>query len=112
ATKASQKLSHDWEDQCEITFFQLVYTNATSDIHPSLILNTDQMMIHFMPSGNEHIYDEKESKQVSLYGLDEKREFTLLMGITVEATEFGKQSIWCRKTATSIPKLNAHVNAD
>jgi hypothetical protein len=34
ATTASQKIPNDWEDQCEITFVELVYTIATSDIHP------------------------------------------------------------------------------
>ncbi|KAF8537457.1 hypothetical protein BDD12DRAFT_744875, partial [Trichophaea hybrida] len=70
STKASQKLPNNWEDLCEKTFVCLVYSIATSDIHPSLLINADQMMILPVPGGNQHTYAEKRSKQVSLYGLE------------------------------------------
>jgi len=112
ATKASQKIPDDWEDQCEMTFFRLVYTIATSDIHPSLVINADQTMIHLVPGGNQRTYDEKGCKQVSLHGLDEKRGFTSLVAITVAGTVLGTQSIWCGMTAASIPTLKACVDAE
>lgn len=93
ATKPSQKIPDNWEDLCEMTFFRLVYTIATSDIHPSLVINADQTMIHLVPGGNQRTYDEKECKQVSLHGLDEKRGFISLVAITVAGTVLGMQSI-------------------
>lgn len=93
-----------------MTFLRLVYTIAISDIHPSLVINADQTMIHVIPGGNERTYDEKGCKQVSLHGLDEKRWVISLVAITVAGTVFGTHSIWCGKTTASIQKLKGRVD--
>jgi hypothetical protein len=62
-----------------MTFFRLVYAIASSNIHPSLVINADQTMIHLVPGGNQRTYEQEGSKQVSMHGLEEKRGFTSLL---------------------------------
>lgn len=69
-----------------MTFFRLVYTNATADIHPLHVIHADQTMIHFVPGRNQHSYDANGWKQVSLHRLDEKSGFTSLLAIAIAGT--------------------------
>ncbi|KAF8538758.1 hypothetical protein BDD12DRAFT_739920, partial [Trichophaea hybrida] len=99
------------EDQCERTFFQLVYSIVPHDIHPSSMINADQPMIYMGPGGTQYTYAEKGSKQVSLYGLEEKCGFTSFLAVMVEGLVLDIQSIWCGKTAASLPKCLAWTAA-
>jgi hypothetical protein len=112
ATKASQKLSTNWEEQWEMTFFRLVYAIASSKIHPSLVINADRTMIHLVPGGNQRTYEQKGSKQVSMHALEEKRGFTSLLAVTSEGLVLGTQSIWSGKTEKSLPKLHIRAAAE
>jgi len=112
ATKASQKLPTNWEEQWEMTFFRLVYAIASSNIHPSLVINADRTMIHLVPGGNQRTYEQKGSKQVSMHALEEKRGFTSLLAVTSEGLVLGTQSIWRGKTEKSLPKLHIRAAAE
>ncbi|KAF8541396.1 hypothetical protein BDD12DRAFT_701829, partial [Trichophaea hybrida] len=52
------------------------------------------------------------SKQVSLHGLEEKHCFTSFVAVTVEGLVLGTKSIWCGKTAVSLPKCLAQTAAN
>jgi len=94
-----------WEEQCKMTFFQLVYTIASSNIHPPLVINANQTMIDLVPGGNQCTYEQKGSMQVCMHGLEVKRGFTLQLAVTSKGLVLGTQSIWSGKTEKSLPKL-------
>jgi hypothetical protein len=95
-----------------MTFFQLVYVIASANIHPCLVINANHTMIHLVPGGNQSNYQQKDSKQISIHGLEEKRGCTSLLAFTSEGSVLGTQSIWSGRTEKSLPKLHIHAAAE
>jgi len=105
--RAAQKIPDDWEDQCKKSALRLGYEIKEYDItEVAFLVNTDQTQVTLTP-GDKLTYEETGSKQVSLVGSEEKRAFTVLVGIAGDGTLLPFQAIYEGKTTCSIPSKNA-----
>jgi hypothetical protein len=113
ATKASQKLPDNWQDQCKKPFFDLlVYTINREHIHQSLVINADQTAVVLIPGANQRTYNEKGVKQVSLLGLEEKRALTVLLATSADGKVLPAQEVWFGKTVASLPTPTARAESE
>ena len=102
ATQAAQKLPKDWQHQCLHSFFRKAYIIKDKDIPIYLVVNFDQTQVTLAP-GNRMTWAEIGSKQVGIVGMDEKRAFTLVVGVSADGTLLPFQTIFVGKTTTSLP---------
>ncbi|KAI5792662.1 hypothetical protein FPQ18DRAFT_258880, partial [Pyronema domesticum] len=77
---AAQKLPEDWDIVCHNTFWRLLWRVYNGKVHASLIINIDQTQVHLIPGGNSKTYHPRGSKQVKIFGKEEKRVMTALLG--------------------------------
>ena len=63
----------------------------------SLVINWDQTGCQLVP-GDVWTREEKESKQVSISGIDDKRQITFLLGFTKSGTLLPPQLIYAGET--------------
>jgi hypothetical protein len=85
ATRAVQKVPEDWEDQIERSHIRKAYLIKEYDICSPLYVNSDQTQGVFAP-GDKLTYAEIGAKQVSLVGAEEKRAFTIMVGVANDGT--------------------------
>ena len=104
AMQAAQKLPKDWQCQCLHSFFRKSYIIKDKDIPIYLVVNFDQTQVTLTP-GNRMSWAETGSKQVALVGMDEKRAFTLVVGVSADGTLLPFQTIFVGKTTTSLPSV-------
>jgi hypothetical protein len=109
ATQAAQKLPKDWQNQCLHSFFRKAYVIKDRDIPIYLVVNFDQTQVTLAP-GNRMSWAETGSKQVGMVGMDEKRAFTLVVGVSADGTLLPFQTIFVGKTATSLPSATTSPN--
>ena len=81
ATQVAQKPPKDWQQQCLHSFFCKAYIIKDKDIPIYLVVNFDQTQVTLAP-GNRMMWAETGSKQVRMVGMDEKRAFTLVVGVS------------------------------
>ncbi|PPR06360.1 hypothetical protein CVT26_004633 [Gymnopilus dilepis] len=93
ATQAAQKLPTDWEDQCRHSFFRRVYVIKEYDIPMGLYVNFDQTQVVYV-AGNRMTWAQTGSKQVGMVGMDEKRAFTLVVGVAADGTLLPFQAVY------------------
>lgn len=72
----------------------------------ALIVNSDQTGVQYS-AGALQTYAETGSKQVEVVGKDEKRAFTLMVGISMSGEVLPFQAIYAGKTSQSLPASNA-----
>lgn len=111
ATQAAQKLPKDWEHQCTQAFFRRVYTIKEYDIPIYLVINFDQTQMIYVP-GNRMTWSQTGAKQVGMVGMDEKRAFTLVVGVTANGTVLPFQAVFVGKTKASVPSSDSANYAD
>lgn len=102
-TKAVKTLPSDFDDiKCE---FVKKVNNVVNEysVPDSLIINWDQTGCQLVPGG-EWTMEEKGSKQVTVAGIDDKRQITLLLGITKSGTLLPPQLIYAGKTERCLPQ--------
>ena len=63
-------------------FLRISWAFSKFNIHPAFMVNSDQTLVYFSACAKE-TYEAIGSKQVDLVGMDEKRGFTLLVGISL-----------------------------
>ena len=84
-TQAAQKLPKDWQNQCTHSFFRKAYVIKEHDIPIHLCINFDQTQIIYVP-GNRMTSSQTGAKQVRMVGMDEKRAFTLVVGVAADGS--------------------------
>ena len=103
ATRAAQKLPENSEERCVEQFLRLALTVRDCAIfHPSFYVNIDQTNVIYQPA-NTSTYEEKGSKQVAVLGQDEKRAFTVVVGISAAGDALPFQVIYGGKSKRSLP---------
>ncbi|KIJ10719.1 hypothetical protein PAXINDRAFT_28855, partial [Paxillus involutus ATCC 200175] len=103
ATRAAQKMPPDATQLCLHQFYRLALTIRDCAIfHASFYVNIDQTNIVYQPA-NTATYEEVGSKQVAVIGQEEKRAFTVVVGISASGCTLPFQIIYCGKTARSLP---------
>ncbi|KAG1837853.1 hypothetical protein DFJ58DRAFT_862112 [Suillus subalutaceus] len=88
---------------CLDQFYHLTLTIRDCAIFDaSFYVNIDQTNIVYQPA-NTATYEEVGSKQVAVIGQEEKRAFTMVVGISASGDALPFQVIYCGKTARSLP---------
>jgi hypothetical protein len=87
-------------------YFRLVYTISENQVTITLSVNTDQTLVIYSAGASE-TYAPKGSKQVEVVGKDEKRGFTLVVGISMSGEALPFQAIYAGKTNRSLPSPDA-----
>ena len=83
-------------------FFCLVYTISDNNVTITLSVNTDQTLVIYAAGASE-TYAPKGSKQVEVVGKDEKRGFTLVVGISMSGEALPFQAVYAGSTHRSLP---------
>jgi hypothetical protein len=83
-------------------FLRLVYTITENSVAIALCVNTDQTMVIYAAGASE-TYAPKGSKQVDVVGKDEKRGFTVVVGISMSGELLPFQVIYVGSTPCSLP---------
>ncbi|KAJ7084664.1 hypothetical protein C8R44DRAFT_894109 [Mycena epipterygia] len=105
-THAASHVPDDAPALCEKVFFRLVHLINYYDIPPSLIVNMDQTGVLLLIANNK-TYDEKGTRQVDIYGRDEKRAYTLAVASTPSGNILPFQQIWSGASKRSLPADDA-----
>jgi hypothetical protein len=84
------------------TFFRLVWTISNYNILDVFLVNSDQTMVYYSAGATE-TYAPIGSKQVEVLGKDEKRGFTLRVGVSLSGKVLPFQAIYAGKTSGSLP---------
>lgn len=80
-TQAARKLPADWRDQQDTFAYRCALLAAKYKIPPELVVNIDQSSFEFIPSRGG-TYAATGSKDVKCVGLGDKRNITILPGIS------------------------------
>ncbi|KAG2362624.1 hypothetical protein BDR07DRAFT_1284293 [Suillus spraguei] len=103
ATCTAQKTPSNANQLCLDQFYQSTLAIHNCAIfYASFYVNIDQTNIVYQPA-NTTIYEEVSSKQVAVIGQEEKRAFTVVVGISASGDALPFQIIYCGKTAHSLP---------
>ncbi|KAE9388316.1 hypothetical protein BT96DRAFT_836425 [Gymnopus androsaceus JB14] len=102
ATHAAHKLPNDWEDQCKKAALQKAYLIKEYDIPASLFINADQTQKTYAP-GDKMTWAETGSSQVLVVRAEEKRAFTILVGVTANSDALPFQAVYGGKSSRSLP---------
>jgi hypothetical protein len=112
ATRAAQKLPTNADELCREQFLRLSLTLRDGVIdRPQFYVNIDQTNVIYQTT-NSRTFEERGSKQVAVVGQEEKRAFTLVVGISAAGDLLPFQVIYTGKTARSLPTLARRNEAE
>jgi len=103
--QAGQKLPLDTEDQMEACAFRLAIAIANHNRPDTCVVNSDQTGNTFAQS-EQSTYAKTGTNQVMIVGKEDKRAFTIMVGISMSGEVLPFQVIYMGQTASSLPKLN------
>ncbi|KAF9777559.1 hypothetical protein BJ322DRAFT_1015608 [Thelephora terrestris] len=83
------------------TFLRFVHTISEDSVVIEVIFNTDQTLVIYAAGATE-TYAPKGSKQVEIVGKDEKRGFTVVVGISMNGDVLPFQAIYAGSTFHSL----------
>lgn len=107
ATRAAQKIPNDVDRILRHAFLRLACTIRDESIDSCFIVNSDQTQVVYA-QGSSVTWTEKGSKQVEVVGNDEKRAFTLLVGVSVSGELLPFQAVYQGKDRKrSLPKMDS-----
>ncbi|KAI0753046.1 hypothetical protein C8Q80DRAFT_1050465, partial [Daedaleopsis nitida] len=92
ATRAAQKIPDDAVEQCRDSFARQARAIDEYQIPAALRVNIDQTNIH-LQSPSHVTYEKIGSKQVPLLGMEEKRAFTVVVGVSASGELLPFQAI-------------------
>ncbi|KAF7798423.1 hypothetical protein EIP86_009644 [Pleurotus ostreatoroseus] len=111
ATRAARKIPVNAVALCRASFCRQVISTRDYRVPPELRINIDQAQVLLLEIGNR-TYEQMGSSQVSVLGHEEKRAFTLLVGVSACGEVLPFQAIWKGKTAASLPSSTARMRAE
>ncbi|KZP02799.1 hypothetical protein FIBSPDRAFT_769955 [Athelia psychrophila] len=102
-TRAAQKLPTNVDEILMQNALRLAHTCRDGVIFDAAFdVNIDQTQITLQP-GTTSTYEERGSKQVAVLGAEEKRAFTLVVGLSASGDLLPYQAIYRGKTIKSLP---------
>ncbi|KLO09796.1 hypothetical protein SCHPADRAFT_788445, partial [Schizopora paradoxa] len=106
-TRAAKKVPQDAEDQIYRSFLRISLSFRDARIqHAALMINFDQTQIVYH-LGSGFSYDVRGTKQVSVVNHEEKRAFTLTVGISLAGDLLPFHATFKGKSNQSLPKTTA-----
>lgn len=106
ATRAAQKIPLNAQEQCRASFCRHALAIRDYGIPAELIVNIDQAQVVLQDTSGR-TYETTGSGQVSVIGLEEKRAFTVLAGVSSNGAALPFQVIWKGKTGASLPSASS-----
>jgi hypothetical protein len=106
ATRPGKKTPENVSQILTDTFLRISWTFSKFNISAVFMVNSDQTLVYFSACAKE-TYESIGSKQVEVVGLDEKRGFTLLVGISLNGEVLPFQVIYRGKSPASLPSPSA-----
>jgi hypothetical protein len=105
STNAAQKLPVNAEDQCEWMVQRIAILAQQYSIPPALLVNCDQTGLHYIPK-SRYTYNSKGSKDVSVVGEEDKRQFTAVVAVSADNELLPMQLIYPGKptSARALPE--------
>ena len=104
-TQAGQKLPVDAEDQMEACAFRLAVVIGDHDIPESCVINNDQTGQTYAQPGLS-TYDEVGTNQVTIVGKEDKRSFTIMVGVSMSGDVLPFQVMYAGQTLGSCPDVS------
>ena len=106
ATGAARKLPSDWNEQGLKMSQRIAYLVKAYSIPHELVVNTDQTGIHLVPTRGAHTWALKGSKHVLVHGIEDKRQITVLVSLSVARGLLLFQVVFTSLTQRSLPPRN------
>lgn len=106
ATRAAQKVPQNWIELLQELRLRLAWLIKEYDIPAELFLNFDQTNVVYS-HGSSSTWAPTGSKQVAIIGTEEKRAFTVVVGVTSSGQALPFQVIYKGQTAASLPTTEA-----
>ena len=102
-TKAARQLPADFPE-VKATFLERVRSAVTAhDIPPQLVINFDQTGVNVVPVSSWTMHSEG-AKQVEIFGKEDKRQITVLLGTTLAGQLLPPQVVYQGKTDACHPR--------
>ena len=106
STSTANKLSTDWKEQGKIMSQRMAYLSKLHDIPPSLVVNSDQIGIHLVPTRGARTWEKKGSKHVCVHGKEDKRQITTVVSSTPKGILLPLQVVFTSRTFRSLHVSN------
>ena len=103
-TQTGQKLPANTEDQMEACAFRLTVAIADHNIPDACVVNGNQMGNTYSQSG-QSTYAETGTNQVTVVGKEDKRAFTIMVGVSMSGEVLPFQVIYVGSSSASLPRL-------
>ncbi|KAG8699167.1 hypothetical protein FRC11_013896, partial [Ceratobasidium sp. 423] len=105
-TNDASKLPDNWEAQCVDLAHRLAWNVRMHDVPAELVINADQTGVAYLGPGSS-TWEVKGSKQVSIFGDGDKRQFTLMVAINAAGKVLPFQAIYKGLTSESLPSAQS-----
>jgi hypothetical protein len=102
-TTAAQKLKVGWEEQWEDFILRLAYAADFYKIPQALTVNSDQTAMFLVPTNGARTMAPRNSKDVSVIGSEDKRNFTAVPSGAADGTLLPCQMVYGGTTSRSLP---------
>jgi len=106
STRPGKKTPDNIQEILTDTFLRLVWAISKFNIRAVFLVNSDQTFVYYC-AGAADTYAPIGSKQVEVVGKDEKRGFTLMVGISLSGEVLPFQAIFAGKSKGSLPTPGA-----
>lgn len=107
ATRAGQKIPIDAEQQLFHASLRMAGCIRDENVKACFVVNGDQTLSVYA-SGRDHTYELKGSKQINIVGIEEKRAFTVMVGVSMSGEVLPLQAIFTGVDPNrSLPKPTA-----
>ncbi|QRV77888.1 DDE superfamily endonuclease [Ceratobasidium sp. AG-Ba] len=107
ATRAAQKTPSNATHLIRQSFVRLACLIRDEEIPACCIVNADQTQVVYS-AGSGSSWNQSGERQVSVLGADEKRAFTLMVGISMSGKVLPLQGIYAGKTTRSVPDSSSN----
>jgi len=101
-TCPGKKTPENIEEILTDSFLRFVWTISNFKVLAVFVVNSDQTLIYYT-AGAEETYAATGSKQVEVVGKDERRGFTLMVGVSMSGEVLPFQAIYSGKSPASLP---------
>jgi hypothetical protein len=103
-TKAAKKLPTNF-DELKLTFYGKIQSVVKdNNVHNKLIINFDQTGVNILPSSS-YTMEKEGAKQVSIIGVEDKRQITAVFAIDMDGNLLPPQLIYAGRTDKCHPKF-------
>ena len=105
STTAAGKLPRDFKKQGKAMAQRCAYLVKVHNIPKELVVNSNQTVIHLVPTGGSRTWETKGAKHVKVHGVEDKRQITVTVSSAANGQCLPFQVIFQGTTTKSLPKL-------